>query len=237
MRKKTQQEQEQQQGNQDAAVAQGPRKWLAQKWSSIKWPSRKRLTVIAAVTVVLAGGLTGGLFAAARLKGPKAIAVSFAKAVRDNDVAAARAASAGTEEQHKTVEAMSVVFAAIRGYESAAVAKFGDAGRSKDMSLPDVVAEAQASEVKTEGDTATLINPKKPGDKHPMKLVKKDGAWYVDLSSMPVDAQTRVMSASALRMKKALDETAAEIRAGKFKTPQEAQAALGARMQAAVRPG
>jgi len=103
--------------------------------------------------------------------------------------------------------------------------------------MPDVVAEAEASDVRLVGDTATMVNPKKPNDKNPMKLVKKGGKWYVDLASMPVDAQTKAMSASAPRIKKAVDETAAEIRAGKYKTPQEAQAALAMRMVAAVRPG
>jgi hypothetical protein len=70
-----------------------------------------------------------------------------------------------------------------------------------------------------------------------MKLVRRNGKWYVDLSSMPVDAQTRAMSSTAPGIKKALDETAAEVRAGKYKTAQEAQAALAARMQAAIRPG
>jgi hypothetical protein len=216
-----------------------PLRWLSLKVRSVKLPALKRpsLKWVVATSVVLALGLAAGVLFTTWMQGPKWRAVSFAKAIRDNDMARIRAASTGSDEQYKTVEAMSQVFAALRNYESAAVAKFGEAGKSKEMSMPDVVAEAQASNVMTVGDTATMVNPKKPGDKHPMKLVKKNGKWFVDLASMPVDAQTRAMSASAPRIKKAVDETAAEIRAGKYKTPQEAQAALGARMQAAVRPG
>ena len=221
------------QAREEAAEGTTPRNWLAQKWRSIKWPPRKWLIAIAAVLVV---GVAAGVGAGWYTQTPKYKAVSFAKAVQANDMATVRAVSTGSDEQYKTVEAMSLVFSAIREYEAAAVEKFGEAGKSKEMSLPDVVAEAKGSDVKTEGDTATLVNPKKPAEKHPMKLVKKNRKWYVDLSSMPVDGQTKVVSASAPRMKKALDETAAEVRAGKFKTPQEAQAALNARMQAAVRP-
>jgi hypothetical protein len=222
------------QTREDGGEAKASSNWLVLKWQSIKWPPRKWLVATGAVVVL---GVAAGVGFGWYWQTPKYKAISFAQAVQANDMATVRAVSTGSDAQYKTVEAMSLVFSAIRDYESAAVEKFGDAGKNKEMSLPDVVAEAKGSDVKTEGDTATLVNPKKPGDKHPMKLVKKDGKWYVDLSSMPVDGQTRVMSASAPRMKKALDETAAEVRAGKFKTAQEAQAALGARMQAAVRPG
>jgi hypothetical protein len=243
----------------DTNTPQAPRKWPAIKWPAVNWPaiksalkwpalklstvrwrprewsSRKRVVVGAVAAVVLAAGVTAGVFALWPNQDPKSIAVAFARAIQGNDMAAARKVSTGSDEHYKTVEAVSQIFTAIRNYESAAVAKFGAAGRSKEMSLPDVVAETSGSQVRTEGDTATLINPKNPGDKNPMKLVKKGGKWYVDLASMPIDNQTRAMSASAATMKKALDETAAEIRAGRYKTPQEAQAALGTRMQAAVR--
>jgi hypothetical protein len=236
---------------QDAAVSKTPGKaslkwlsprpvfhWLALKWAGLKMPSRKWQVVIGVVLVTaLLAGVLAGLLRGGWNQGPKSRAVSFARAIQNNDMAAVRLASKGSDEQYKTVEAMSQVFAALRNYESAALAKFGEAGRSKEMSMPDVVAEAEASNVMMVGDTATMVNPKKPGDKNPMKLVKRDGKWYVDLASMPVDAQTRAMSASAPRIKKAVDETAAEIRAGKYKTPQEAQAALATRMVTAVRPG
>jgi hypothetical protein len=222
------------QAHEDAGAVKPSQNWLKVKWQSIRWPSRKWTIAIVAVLVL---GVAAGVGAGWYMQTPKYKAVSFAKAVQANDMATVRAVSTGSDAQYKTVEAMSLVFSAIRDYEAAAVEKFGEAGKSKDMSLPDVVAETKGSDVKTEGDSATLINPKKPTDKHPMKLVRKDRKWYVDLSSMPVDGQTKVMSASAPRMKKALEETAAEVRAGKFKTPQEAQAALNARMQAAVRPG
>jgi hypothetical protein len=212
--------------------------WLRLKWAGFKMPSRKWQAVIGVVLVsALLAGVLAKVIAGGWLQGPKSRAVSFARAIQENDMAAARRASTGNDEQYKTVEAMSQVFSAMRNYEAAAVAKFGEAGRSKEMSMPDVVAEAEASDVMTVGDTATMVNRKKPNDKNPMKLVKKSGKWYVDLASMPVDGQTRAMSASAPRIKKAVDETAAEIRAGKYKTPQEAQAALATRMVAAVRPG
>ena len=233
---------------QDAAVPKGPPQPLPLKWLSpkpafnwlvvkcrgLRMPSRKWQVVTGAVLVT---ALAAVLFAVPGNQGPKSRAVSFAKAIQANDIAAARAASTGSDEQYKTFEAMSQVFAALRNYEAAAIAKFGQAARSKEMSMPDVVAEVEACNVMTVGDTATMVNPKKPGDKNPMKLVKKGRKWYVDLASMPVDAQTKAMSASAPRIKKAVDETATEIRAGKYKTPQEAQAALSMRMLGAVRPG
>ena len=176
------------------------------------------------------GGAPGAAAKAPDLSNPKSTAVSFAKAVQSNDMAAAKAASTGSDEQYKMVEAMGQMMSGFKNFESAAVAKFGDAGKSG-QGMPDVVADTEGSEVKTEGDTATLINPKKPDDKDPMKLVKKDGKWKVDLASMPMNEQAKTMAASASKMKKALDETAEEIKAGKYKTAQEAQAALGMKMQ------
>jgi hypothetical protein len=183
-----------------------------------------------------AGGAPGGSAAAPDLSNPKSTAVSFAKAVQSNDMAAAKATSTGSDEQYKMVEAMGQMMSGFKNFQSAAVAKFGDAGKSS-QGPPDIVADAEGSEVKTEGDTATVINPKQPDDKDPMKLVKKDGKWKVDLSSMPMDEQAKMMAASASKMKKALDETAEEIKANKYKTVQEAQQALGMKMQAMTAPG
>jgi hypothetical protein len=182
-----------------------------------------------------AGGGSGSTAKGPDLSNPKSAAVSFAKAIQSNDMAAAKAASTGTDEQYKMVEAMGQMMSGFKNYESAAVAKFGDAGKS-DQSPPDIVADTEGSDVKTEGDTATVINPKKPDDKDPMKLVKKDGKWKVDLASMPIDEQAKTMAASASKMKKALDDTAEEIKAGKYPTAQEAQKALGMKMQAAMAP-
>jgi hypothetical protein len=170
------------------------------------------------------------------MSNPKTTAIAFAQAIQSNDMAAARASSVGSDEQYQMVEAMGQVMAAFKNYESTAVARFGDAARSKPL-LPDVVADTQGSEVKTEGDTATLINPKKPDDKEPMKLVKKDGTWKVDLASVPMDEQSRTMAASAPKMKKALEDTADEIKAEKYKTIEEAQQALAKKLQAAMAPG
>jgi hypothetical protein len=182
------------------------------------------------------GGATGSAAKAPDLSTPKSAAVSFAKALQSNDIATAKAASTGTDEQYKLIDAAGQMMSGFKNYESAAVAKFGDAGKfGKGEGPPDVVADTEESEPKIEGDTATMVNPKKPADPNPMKLVKKNGQWKVDLSSIPMDEQTK-MAETAPKVKKALDETAEEIKAGKYKTAQEAQAALGMKMQA-MAPG
>ena len=187
----------------------------------------------------MAGSGTAGSSASPGAGGsdPKAAAVSFARAVRDNDMAAARAVSTGTEEHYRMLESISSLFAGMKNYEAAAVAKFGEAGKSAGMPVPDMVGETEASDVTAEGDSATLINPQKPNAKDPMKLTKKDGQWKVDLASMPMNEQDKQAVAAAPKMRKVLDETAAEIKAGKYKTVQEAQQAMGMKMQAAMGPG
>jgi hypothetical protein len=168
---------------------------------------------------------------------PKSTAITFAKAIQSNDMAAAKAASTGTDEQYKLIDAVGQMLSGYKNYESAAVAKFGDAGKfGEGEGPPDVVADTEASEAKIDGDTATIVNPKKPDDPSPMKLVKKNGQWKVDLASVPMDEQTK-MPAAAPRIKKALDETAEEIKADKYKTIQDAKKALGMKMQALMAPG
>ena len=166
------------------------------------------------------------------LSNPKSTAVAFARAIQSNDMAAIRAASTGNDEQYRMIEAMSQLMYAFKNYESAAVARFGEAGKGK-AAMPDIVAEAEAAEIKIDGDTATASN--KPDAKDPMKLVKKDGQWKVDLVSIPADSKR--MADNAPGMTKALDETATDIKAGKFASPEEAHQALGIRMQAGGVPG
>ena len=96
----------------------------------------------------------------------------------------------------------------------------------------DIAAELEKSEAKVDGDNATIINPTKE-EKDPMKLVKKDWKWFVDLKSLPKDGMDQVVK-MAPAMAKAATEVTAEIKSGKYKDAMEAQQALGTKMIAAM---
>ena len=130
---------------------------------------------------------------------------------------------------------MAAIFAGMKNYEAAARAKFGDAGKVGDDDKMDLVADVEKSKFPVQGDTATAVKKDKTDDKNPMKLVKKGGEWKVDLSSLPADMKP--VAAAGTKVKKAFDDTAGEISAGKYKTADEAKAASQQRMAAAMGPG
>jgi hypothetical protein len=165
---------------------------------------------------------------------PKGAALMFGNALMAGDGKALRAVSTGTEEEYKIVEALGSMVSSMKKLSDAAAEKFGKdnplSANTKDM---DVAGDLEKSEVKEEGDNATIINKEK-NEKDPMKLVKKDGKWSVDLkASMPKENLGEVVK-MAPAMSKAATEITAEIKAGKFKDAMEAQQAFGTKMIAAM---
>ncbi len=165
---------------------------------------------------------------------PKGAALAFGNALLAGDSKALRATATGTEDEYKIVDALGSMVGGMKKLSDAAAAKFGKdnpiTAGAKDM---DIAAELDKSEVKEEGDTATIINKSKPQEKDPMKLVKKDGKWFVDLKSLPKDGMDQVVK-MAPAMAKAAAEVAADIKADKFKDAMEAQQAFGTKMIAAM---
>jgi hypothetical protein len=166
---------------------------------------------------------------------PKGAALDFGNALLAGDSKALRATSLGTEDEYKIVDALGSMVGGMKKLSDAAAAKWGKenpiTAGAKDM---DMAAELNKPtvEVKEEGDTATIINKEKQ-EKDPMKLVKKDGKWFVDLKSLPKDGMDQVVK-MAPAMAKAAAEVAADIKADKFKDAMEAQQAFGTKMIAAM---
>ena len=172
-------------------------------------------------------GAVGGSGSAAKvpdLSNPKSTAVSFAKAVQSNDMAAAKAASTGSDEQYKMVEAMGQMMSGFKNYESAAVAKFGDAGKSG----PGHAGRGRGHRGLGSQDGRRhrhADQPQEAGRQEPDEAGEEGRQWKVDLASMPDGRADQRWRRPPRKMKKALDETAAEIKAGKYKTPQERSSA------------
>jgi hypothetical protein len=162
---------------------------------------------------------------------PKDVALAFAKAMQAGDSKAIHDISVGTPEQLKTIDALAEMMKAIGKFKTACDAKFGaDNVLSKSMGqVPDLAAEVTKSEFKVDGDSVTVIDKTNPDDKHPLKLKKADGKWKIDLASMGDDAT----KGAPPGVTKVFMEVADEIAASKYKTVEEAAAAIGAKMQAA----
>ena len=173
------------------------------------------------------------------LSTPKGAAKSFAKALENGDAESAKAASTGGDP--KAIESMAKTFGAMKKLQDAAVAKFGEEGKSvaggpgggKGGNMAEMSKKVDEATEQITGDTATLTT--KDGGE-PLKLKKVSGDWKVDVTQMGGDMAKEgqpMMDAMA----KAAGETADEINAGKYKTAKEAQTALGGKMMAAMLGG
>jgi hypothetical protein len=162
------------------------------------------------------------------LSTPKGAAKTFATAMENGDVEAAKRATTGGDPA--IIESMVKLTGNMKKLRDAAISKFGDegktafgAGHGESMDLSKSVDDA---DVKEDGDTATLT-PK--GEARPLKMKKVSGDWKVDASEL-TGAMGNMGSAMFDNMSKAAAETADDIKAGKYKTAQEAQQAFGSKM-------
>lgn len=166
------------------------------------------------------------------LSTPKKAAVEFARDLETGDLVAARAASVGSAEEFKLVEIISSLVRSARDLRTTAIEKFGDAGKDvlpNGDELADFSKRVDSGTEKIAGDTATVGQP---DERDPMKLKKiKDGTWRVDLSAIPEkDEITKVMP----KVQKVLASATADIKAGKFKTADEARDSVSQQMFAVI---
>jgi hypothetical protein len=168
------------------------------------------------------------------LSSPKSAAMAFGTALVAGDSAGVKAATVGTEEEYKMVDAISMMVSSMKKLNDAADAKFGkDNGISQPNAGMDITKEIETSEIKVDGDVATVDKKDKNDKNPPMKLKKIDGNWKVDLSSLPKENMDQMMKVIP-SISKAFTELATEITAGKYKTAMEAKDAMGQKMLAAM---
>jgi len=178
---------------------------------------------------------TSRLLADADLSTPKAAALAFAKALESGDAATAKSAAVGDAQTQDVVGALAEVAAQNVKLRDAATAKFGAEASTKiarKMSTEDMSKQLDASEIKENGDTATITTKDSPSN--PLTLKKVDGKWKVDMlagASGPELAQQLPMIKSFGGV---MNELATEITDGKYKTVEEAQTALQTKMMAAM---
>jgi len=183
---------------------------------------------------------------AADLSTPQAAAKEFSQAVFNGDVEAAKAAAiTNSPDEEKSLEMIVQLRGAQKKMVDAAVAKFGDEGKSlyqqggrggggggnapaPATSAEEIAKRIDDADVKTEGDTAT-VTPKEGRPTH----VKKAGSdWKVDMSQM--EGLTRMAQNPQMvdTIQKMYVEFANDIDAGKYKSVDEARTAMREKMMA-----
>jgi hypothetical protein len=166
------------------------------------------------------------------LSTPKKAAVAFAQDLESGDLAAARAASVGSEEDFKLIEIISGMVRSARDLRSSAIDKFGDEGKQAvpaGEELAEIAKRVGEGVEKITGDTATVGQP---NEQDPMKLKKvAEGSWRVDLSSIPDKDEIRK---TMPKVQKIFSAGAADIKSGKYKTSEDARNAISDQMFAAI---
>jgi hypothetical protein len=181
---------------------------------------------------------------------PKASATTFLKALGAGDVDAAKAASAGSPEHVKYLEAITSMFSGISRYEQAAAKAFPQdpnittmaKGMTAAIAGPEMLARIDKGKVNVTGETATILpaeDEAKPGDppapakdaaareKETIRLRNVDGQWKIDLDSQFESEEMRQQNPEdMIRFGQSIDALAADIEGGKYKSSIEAQAAF-----------
>ena len=198
-----------------------------------------RLTVTVALCLCLSLLSSGSIAAeSAGLSTPKQGALAFVRAMEADDMTTFRSVTVGEEADYKLFEPLLGMVGAAKQLEKAARDKFGKAGRVVVRQSPAVELEVhvQESDVKVTADTAVLSH-KGEEDSDPLTLRHTLEGWKVDLTAIHNRQQMSAAAGAMGRMRQALGESAADIRAGRFKTPEDAEQAVLKRMRdAAVEP-
>lgn len=190
---------------------------------------------------------TSGSTNSVDLSSPKAALKSYGEAMKRGDPTAARQAVTGADP--KSIEALAELGGSRNRLSEAAVAKFGDAGKTIAGGGEESYGQAfdkmlDDAEVKVEGETATVIQKTAPAETEPasrpkplpLKLRKVDGNWKVDYAAMPNTRNLDLLMPIMRGIIKANDEVAVEIKEGKYATLSDARSAHQRLMNAVLTP-
>jgi hypothetical protein len=164
--------------------------------------------------------------AGADLSTPKKAAAAFFKAVETGDMDAVKATSTGTDDDYAAIKSISGMLVGMSKVQAAMVKKYGDDAKALGDLSAGMSTMVEESEVKMDGDTATLVNKKKPDDKYPPTLKKSGDEWKMDLKNMSQDPDFAKTKDMASKASVALEGLAKEIDDGKYPTFVEAAQAL-----------
>jgi hypothetical protein len=154
------------------------------------------------------------------LSTPKKAAMAFTKAVETGDLNGVKTTSVGSEADYQLVQSIMDFLAANQLLRQAAIDRFGQPASEQIPDLSNLSKQVEQGAEKMDGDTATVG---KADDKEPMKLKKIDGQWKCDLSAIPDKQQ---VSKAMPKMRQIMLDVTTDIKAGKYKTVEEAKDAM-----------
>jgi hypothetical protein len=168
------------------------------------------------------------------LSTPKFAALSFVRAMELNNMPAFQDVTIGGPNEYKLFEPLVNMVGAAKDLEKAAREKFGKAGRAVVRNSPAAGLEVQVqeSDVSIDGDTA-VVRRKDDEDPDPLTLHKTPAGWKVDLTAIHNPKAMADTAPGMRKMEQVFIASAADIRAGKFQSADEAAKIILKRMQTA----
>jgi hypothetical protein len=165
--------------------------------------------------------------------------MTYLHAIAQGNAAKARAASIGTEQDKRWIDAMTGLISGVRSYDQALTARFGQQAISTDIDLKQALSELanepivwfQDGIVKEAENTAQIqaaVGHTRLAAVHPVYLKRELDGWKVDLAAARRDSNhSQQQVEQYLAVGKALNDAARQIRAGRYRTFDEAQQAVG----------
>jgi len=168
------------------------------------------------------------------LSTPKKAATAFATGLQNGSMSEVKAAAIGSDQDMKLIESLAGFVHATKAVTDAGVARFGAEGGKNVLGNEntDMLKDIEQSEEKIEGDAATLAKKGQSAEQG-FKLKKSSDGWKVDLTKMPEKQQLAQALPVLKSMQKVMNDAAADIKAGKYKTAAEAKQGIQAQMVAA----
>ncbi|HWE94897.1 MAG TPA: hypothetical protein VG269_13105 [Tepidisphaeraceae bacterium] len=193
---------------------------------------RSNRIVIALLFILVPMPLGAG---SAQLATPKLAALAFVRAMESNDMTAFKAVTLGADDDYKLFEPLLGMVGSAKQLEKAARDKFGKAASVIVRESPAVELEihVQESDVKVTGDHAVMTHQ---GEENadPLTLRHTSDGWKVDLTAIANRKQMANSAPAMARMREAFVQSAAEIRADRFKTAEDAEQAVLKRIKDAA---
>jgi hypothetical protein len=209
-------------------------------------PGTIRVALVAAIALL---GCAASFAHADDAADIRASGKAFSQAMNKGDVAEARNHAITDEKTKKFLGVLVEISSATHKLTEAAVAKFGDEGKGiapqgrMGNNAQEIAKKMDEARIEVNGDTATVQAPdEKQGQQNqPVKFKKSGGAWKLDFTNIPHEDQLARGLPFMSKMATVMNETTADIKDGKYKTVEEAKAALHQKLAAALgfgaRPG
>lgn len=167
---------------------------------------------------------------------------ALATALQDGDGGTARKYVDDNQDSQKVIESLAKLTHAAHGLQDAAVAKFGEQGKTLGAgrmagNAPHFDKDLDEAQITVNGDTAIIQPKNSTPQSRPTTFRKINGTWRLDLQSMPDAARMAQRSGMFDKMSDVMTELTGEIKDGKYSSVQEARQAFSQKVVAKMGGG